>query len=529
MNPIGIDLGTTYSAISKWETKSGSSDSRTYNLASQTSDVLASKVYLEKDGDDCSFLVGRTALQKGITNPDNAVSAVKRKMDDADYRYDLEGNQYGPIEISAEILKQLLKEVEAIEKPGGYLPDGLVVTVPYYFKQHQNLNTKKAVLKAISELYGSRRPDVERLFLGLVAEPIAAGLDFAFTNVGQNFSGQHFLIFDLGGGTFDITIFKLNQTGKNVEFEVLAIAGDDRLGGEDFDQVLAEEIWEEAGFDVDDLDEKSRRRVLTRAMPQVIEAKESLSNSKSTPFMLNSLASGMSEIDLTLRRADFETALAEGTTDYISKVEMLVDSALNKAGIRAKQINSVLLTGGSSAIPAFQTMLIDKFGENSIRQNKQMNLAVSRGAAIYAAYLQDEQLQKEGKPRKYLTHWDSVKVIEPTAHSIGIRTSRSPFFVVIKDNQITPASKTLPVVPSQLSADGKKVAWEEIVVLQGNKDSVVGKVRLTEELYTHGRDKSQIRGKLTVTAHRNLIRVKLIMPGCRHDRSDYTLEEDLKF
>lgn len=529
MHPLGIDLGTTYSAIAKWEERQGFTGSEIYNIANEGSDTLASKVFVEIDDGEISFMVGKSALQKGIINPDQAVWAVKRYMDNASYQFKIGENQFSPIDISAEILKALLKVVEAIEKPGGYLPKGLVVTVPYYFKQPQYLNTKNAAITALKDLYGTRIENPEKLFLGLVPEPIAAGLDFAFNRHGENLEEQNFLIFDLGGGTFDLTIFKLDQQNNSIDFQVQSVEGDARLGGEDFDNCLMEEVLDMVDFDIHALDEKSKARTLKKIIPEITNLKETLSSSKISSLIIPSQAVGMPTIDIEVKKKDFEASLNNNrlSINYAKKIELLVDSVLYKANLKSSDISAVLLTGGSSRIPYFQEMLNNKFGESKIRQQAKMNLAVARGAAIYAAYLLDENLKSEGKQPKYLTIWNKVAISEPTAHSIGIRTASSPFYIVIKDNQITPISKILPITPSKLSQDGERIIWDEIIVMQGDKDSVVGKIKIKEQLYTHGRTKNQIRGKLKFTVQKNLITVGIFMPTCKKDRSDFYFEEDL--
>lgn len=529
MHPIGIDLGTTYSAIAKWQSIRGFTGSETYNIASEGKDTLASKVFVEIEDDEISFMVGKSAFQKGIINPDQAIWAVKRYMDNAEHKFEVANHKFSPIDISSEIIKKLLETVEAIEKPGGYLPTGIVVTVPYYFKQPQYLHTKNAAIAALKDLYGNRIKNPEDLFLGLVPEPIAAGLDFAFNNHGEELADQNFLIFDLGGGTFDLTIFKLDQKNDSIDFKVQSVEGDARLGGEDFDATLIDWVFKEIDFDIDAMDEKSRLRTLKKMMPEITNLKETLATSKVSSLVIPSQAVNVPTIDIEVKRKNFEESLRTNkkSIDYGKKIELLIDSALHKANLKSNDINAVLLTGGSSKIPYFKEILVSKFGENKIRQQAKMNLAVARGAAIYAAYLLDQKLEKEGAESKYLTIWNKVTISEPTAHSIGVRTATSPFFQIIKDNQITPTSKTLPIMPSKLSDDGTRIAWDEITVLQGNKDSVVGIIKIKEELYTHGKTKNQIRGKLKFIIEKNLIRVSLFMPGCKKDKSDYFFEEDL--
>lgn len=533
-HPIGIDLGTTFSAVSKWRQSRNFTGSEVYNLYTEGRDSVPSKVYYETSNGSLNPIVGKIALQKIISNPDNGIWAVKRDMDNADEEYEVGDYVFSPIDVSAEILKMLLGSVEKVENPNSYLPKGIVVTVPHYFLNHQKKNTKDAALKALSDLYSSRIADPESLFLGLVAEPIAAGLDFAFANSDQNLNGERFLVFDLGGGTFDVTIFALEQTSDTIKFTVLGIDGNSRLGGEDFDESFARFIWDESGFDISALSEKDRRRVLKKALPVFTEAKEILSVSSSTSVILSPVTIDMSPIDMdAVDRRTFEQCLMgeQGNIErnLFSEIERKLDTVLNKAGIKAGDITSVLLTGGSSNIPLFQNLIGEKFGSSKVRTMKDVHLAVSRGAAVYAAYLLDERLQAKGEGAKYLDLWKKIEIVEPTPHAIAIPTKRSPFRVLIQDNVVTPTYREIPVVPSELSADGKEIIFEKLSVLEGTKEeySEVGVISIDEKLYTHGRKREAVRGTIRLTVERNLIRVRIFLPKSKADGSDFVWEEDL--
>lgn len=527
MHPIGIDLGTTFSAIARWRNQRTFVGSDPYTFSSEGRKTLASKVFFEEDDGKANVIVGRGAIASGQLRPDQYVSAVKRMMDDADYRYNVLGQEYSPIDISAEILKKMLQAVEAIEGPGTYVPKGVVVTVPYYFKQHQNLNTKSAMLKTLADLYGGRYSgNTDDLFLGMVAEPVAAGLDFAFNQEGRVSGDERFLVFDLGGGTFDVTIFSLSNQADTMRFEVLAVDGNDRLGGEDFDRVLLDFVLEEVGIDLDNEDEKTKSRSLKTILPAITEAKEKLATAQTCEIIVPNAVRAQN-IELTVKRKDFEKRLQDGGRDFKNEVKQILENVLNKAQLRPDGITSLLLTGGSAKMLFFRELLEEMFGESKIRDMADLDLAVARGAAIYAAVMLDKKLEAQGKPREHLTLWKHVETIEPTAHSLGIITSRGVFWM-ISDNAITPAKRTVPLKPTGLSADGKTVTWSELTVVQGNKQDYteVGMVKLPS-IYTHGRTKEAIAARLTFTAEKNLIKVALDISQGNADRTDIHLTEDL--
>ena len=534
MHPIGIDLGTTFSAITKWVSKPNFVGSQAYQIPSETSDTLPSKVYLEKDEDNgqITFVVGSTAANMGVINPDNFISAVKRSMDETDYNYLVYGNSFSPVDISAEIIKFLLKQAEAVEAPSKYVPMGVVVTVPYYFKHNQNLNTKNAAIKAIQDLYSKRAENIDELFLGLVAEPIAAGLDYAFSQSSTQVNNENFLIFDLGGGTFDVTVFSLSQTENAVEFEVLAIDGDDRLGGEDFDRSLFLWVCDKEDFDLNSLADREKGRALKKILPEITKAKVDLSGSFRTmitvPYAVREL-----HIDLEAKRKDFEKCISGENGDkrnYLDEIVNKLDLVLFKAKMSAGDINSVLLTGGSSQIPCIKEIIENKFGAAKVRNIANVQLAVARGAAIYAAYLLDKKLMAAGKPRKHLDRWEKIEIVEPTAHNLGIPTSRVPFLTILRENSITPAAQTRIFNPTVITPDGTKAVLEKLVVLQGNKKNhaEIGQISVGD-IYTHGRKRTAIPIRITFTATTTLVRVRIHVAQGKADKSDLIIEEPLSF
>ena len=532
MHPIGIDLGTTYSAISKWVSRTNFTGGETYNIAQESGYTLPSKVFLDEEDGTSYFIVGSQAMRDGIRRPEQLVTAVKRKMDNASFRYKLLGRSYSPIDVSAEIIKKLLKVAESIEAPETYVPEGIVVTVPHYFKQHQNVNTYQAALKAIKDLYAGRKTNgpLEDLMLGVLAEPIAAGLDYAFQRDAAD-GEENILIFDLGGGTFDVTIFSLRQQGSSIRFKVLAVDGNDRLGGEDFDTSLFEWMCQEEGLDLSALDDKTRRNALKKILPEVTKAKEDLAAAKRTELLI-AHAIGAEHIEMEVKRADFEaciTGKAGDMKDYYSVVEAKLQGVLTKSGLSESDITWVLLVGGSSRISLFKKLIEDNFGLDKCKDSGNVRLAVTRGAAIYAAYLLDEKLEQAGKPRKHLALWDHIEIEEVTAHQLGIELN-GRFKMFLKDGEPTPRSRTKIFEPTTLSANGQRAKLDCIRIAQGNRNdyAIVGEVEL-DDIYTHGRKIDDISIPITFTAHRNLVTVKVLVKQGNADGSDYVKEGQLTF
>jgi len=265
INPtLGFDLGTTFSVVARWI--NGKMPQIIQNKVGEN--TTQSVVYYDQDNQE--LIVGKTAYNRGLISPENMVVGVKRLMGDAKYKIRLGNRSFSPIEISAMILKSVLDDAKSKYPPGMFQTRGSVVTVPYHFHAHQVHNTRKAAELA----------DIN--CKGIIQEPIAASLFYAFQlaeNQPHQDLAQTILVFDLGGGTFDVSL--LTIIPEHGMFKVLATAGDTHLGGEDFDNILADYLltqYEEiTGIDIS-ADTKAKCKVKVAAE----QAKCSLSTAKST-------------------------------------------------------------------------------------------------------------------------------------------------------------------------------------------------------------------------------------------------------
>lgn len=552
MYPIGIDLGTTYSSVAKIrKLRNGMPESRPYVIPQENDNTLPSKFYVE--GDQCSnYILGRPAVRHGILNPNNYASAVKRLMD-TNEPIKLDCGEFTPVKISSEIIKFLLIQVENVEGPGTFVPEGLVVTVPYYFGHVQNLNTKNAALSALEELYKERinnGKEIEELFIDLVPEPIAAGLDYAFNIADENIHDQNFLIFDLGGGTFDLTIFNLKQgrrpeNGKEISyihFEVLSIDGNDRLGGEDFDESLMTYILEETGIlnEYNNLDEKSKRKAESTIRPDITNLKITLTTQEETELLIPN-AIGASHIEYRIRRNEFEECLKGNKgkkIDYLEKIETKIDSVLDKAGMRSSDIDSVLLTGGSCMIPLVQNIVKRKFSDKKVRNLADLNLAVTNGATIYAAFKIDQKkinAAKNGnkdidKSKLYLNIWDEIVITERNSHSLGIVDDDNQYFLIVSENRIMPYSSVNIFNPDTYTENNTKAKIGKIKVVQGSANSYtqIGELDVGD-IYTHGRRLDHIYIKVNFIVQTTIVRVKIVVEKGKQDQSDLVVEEEISF
>lgn len=436
-NPIlGIDLGTTYSSVARW-------------------DGVSPKVYPNKNGDFTTpsvvyldnktnkFLVGEMAARMGVMYAENVVHAVKRHMDTKENIIRLGAYRFNPVEVSSVILKELVGDVSAKFPEGSFRPAGVVVTVPYYFKAHQIQNTIEAAIKAGLP------------YLGVIQEPIAASLSYALEltrGSPSSHRNERILVFDLGGGTFDLTIFNLKETDTTLGFEVVATGGDDHLGGIDFDRQVVEWLESKYRLNLNSQEEKIRKLAIQKLFSQVRAAKEHLSFAEHTYLGIPDVIPG-THIDQDLTRDQFEEIIRI----HLDKIREILLATMDSASVSWRDIDRVIMVGGSSRIPAVQRLLENCGAANKIFTNLNQELCVAEGAAIYAAYLTG-RLELEKK----------IQVQTKTSHALGIELSDGSFYPIIQGNRRIPCSSTCVLTNGE-----DNVQNMEINIYQGSEPSAV--------------------------------------------------------
>ena len=413
---IGIDLGTTNSCVAVIE---GGEPVVIANA--EGARTTPSVVAFAKNGER---MVGQVAKRQAITNPDRTVSSIKREMG-SDYKVTIDGKQYTPQEISAMILQKLKTDAEA------YLGEPVtsaVITVPAYFTDAQRQATKDA-----GKIAGL---DVKRI----INEPTAAALSYGIDK-GEE---QKVMVYDLGGGTFDVSIIEM---GDGVQ-EVLATAGNNRLGGDDFDKRIMDWLVSsfkmETGVDLSG-DKMAMQRLKEAAEKAKIELSGMTTANINLPF-ITADATGPKHLDMTLSRAKFN----ELTSDLVEKTMGPVRQALSDSGLSINDINKVLMVGGSSRIPAVQEAVKNFIGKEPFK-GINPDECVAIGAALQAGVLGGEV--------------EGLLLLDVTPLSLGVETMGGVMTKVIERNT------TIPTKKSQIfstAADGQTQV--EVNVLQGERE-----------------------------------------------------------
>jgi molecular chaperone DnaK len=413
---LGIDLGTTNSAFAVME--GGDPEI----IVNSEGERTTPSVVAFSDGEQ---IVGKPAKNQAVQNPDNTIESIKRHMGDDDYTVDLDGEEYTPEQVSAMTLQKIKRDAE------DYLGEEIeraVITVPAYFSDRQRQATKDA-----GEIAGF---EVERI----VNEPTAAAMAYGLDDE----SDQTVLVYDLGGGTFDVSILEL---GGGV-YEVVATNGDNDLGGDDWDRAiidwLADDFEDEHGIDL-----REDRQALQRLTEAAEEAKIELSNRKETTINLPFIAAddeGPKDLEASLTRAKFESL----TSDLVERTVGPTETALDDAGLTKSDIDEVILVGGSTRMPMIQEKVDEMTGKEP-KKNVNPDEAVALGAAIQGGVLAGDV--------------DDIVLVDVTPLSLGVEVKGGLFERLIEKNTSIPTEESKIFTTAQ---DNQTMV--QIRVFQGERE-----------------------------------------------------------
>lgn len=517
---LGIDFGTTNSVVSYYI------DAPHYHgpkpvCHAQSGDVLFPSVvyYDNRNG----FVSGPTAYQKRLLYPSRVISSIKRNL--LLDKIVLDGIDFSPNQIVREIFCGLLMSVKnecPISKP-----QISTITVPYFFMQPQNFIIRQAAEEAFHAVFGCY-PHIE-----IIPEPVAASLFWLYKNQKQYQGKRTTLVFDLGGGTFDLSLVESVLYPNRVSCQVIATDGCDKLGGDDIDKILFDYLLESNGISFDNLTEKEKIRLNSQIMNSVISAKCELSNSNQTNILLELPPKLNSPyIDCIIEKEELEKLLYTDTfiePSFMSKIEKCIDGMLDRSSLKNRQIDNIILVGGPTKMPIIQEFVQQKFSDANVLLTSNSNeefICVSQGAALYSAMIGREVFSPFGDNIQEVSYQTRIP------HSIYVERYDHSLDLIIKEGTVCPAIDRKIYYPSKLSSDGLHIELSHIYIYQQRskeKPIMVGEIKIAKDkLFAHGRLIDQIPILIEISADSTLIKVKGTIEKSLKDKSDFNFEEYIK-
>lgn len=444
---LGIDFGTSTLYITKWNEKKKMAEP-VVNLAENN--FIESAIYYQSATD---HVLGRIAIEKGINQPLNLVQNVKRKFEDDNWLVRIESlnRELNATEISSDMFRYLKNEIEKLH--GGQMIDGVVISVPFAF---QNMERQK--IKEAAENAGLN-------VMKLIEEPVAAAISFGlFSESIKTNKTEKILIFDLGGGTFDVTIFELNKiSDSKIRVEVLNTDGHKNLGGKDIDEMIVHKFEEVLGFRLVDIEnKKERQRNETKLYKTAKDLKETLSNTDCADAFCSDLYNRkvLDIEDITVD--EFNEWLTN--SGFLGKIKTVLENTLDEIDMEKSEIDRIVLVGGSSKIPAVQKLIEKFFGKKAEALKNTWEL-VGEGAGLYCGCILENSIDYE--------------VITKISHAIGVKVQGGKFEALISRNKKYEEYST----PRRYKLKGNTTRGAKIEIYQGNsrdinKCSYVGTIQL---------------------------------------------------
>lgn len=525
--PIGLDFGTTNSVLAHYTDEFHQRGACAYTLPLLSgSNVFPSIIYYDKTSN--KYITGVAAKMKMLTEPDAVAISVKRKI--SAQNIEIAGNKVSPFDLTVHIISGLLQEVKSTELT--MEPTVVTMTVPYYFKQSQNYLLQQAAISAFKEVFG------EVYEIELIPEPVAAAIDYICSRHNEKNISQTILIYDIGGGTCDVTIVRYTLAGKSLEFEVLGIDGDEQLGGDDIDYLLLEYICYENNIDLSGLlAEKKYVQTISSLRDAVRGLKENLSIQEVCNLIVPFLYVNNSyiNIDIVVTRQELNDILRNrkrpGRNDTVIDA---FDSAIKrlKSKTRNISVDTLLPIGGTSLIPAIQQIVKQNYptSEHLILPDKGTQVSVARGAAIMSALKDSRKLFPLGKSIQNII----IKMRVP--HSLSIAMHDGTLVKLINANSPAPSKVTKRFYATRSDTSGQFIELSTIELYQGegsdiSSDNVelVGRIDLrSHRLYTHGRDLRDIPFQITFKAYATNLEANITVRGVNYDKTDLIINETIK-
>lgn len=513
--PIGIDFGTTNSAMSRYANTLLVKGPESFNFPLTGSTLYPSMAYL--DAELGVIKTGVAAYNKRFLEPEKVISSIKRHITD-NANFVVKGQSYSSVDIAKSIISDFIREIYLTDHD--LHPKCVVVTVPYYFGENENTLIKLAAEQAIKECI---QCDTN---IFLIPEQVAASIASIYNLNMIDIDSKLFFIYDIGGGTLDVTLVRITSNASRFNYEVLANDGIARFGGDDIDTLLYNYVLKNVDIDSSSLTPYQLLVNRARLLNECKEAKHHLSFSTSYTLLCTNLfgvESGCIEIVIT---QDILNGLLSGLLgsdrNMLLELHHCIDSIYAKAKINPESVNYTIPIGGTSFIPLFRSYVksVHKCSQEIASGNLMDNLTmVANGASIYAAMKSDEICNTHYHP--FACH-NAIEMIKTrVSHSLYVEKYNGKFDLIIPANSISPIQVKKRYYPAKFKDKGGIVDLAEVRLFQGKGESrklgsYIGMIDFSQYIiYTHDRNINEIPIEVTIEATDTLVKAH-----CRIPKSD---------
>ena len=511
--PIGIDFGTSNSVMSGYKQSTLVTGPTSFNFPLTSSFLYPSIALL--DHDNGVIRTGAAAYNRRITDPQNVVVSVKRRITSAD-KYILSNKEYTNVDIVESIISDFSKEVKLTDHE--FSPGVITVTVPYYFGENENA----FILKTAQNALKSQLNYNAEIFL--LPEPIAASLACIYQLHESSIDSKVFLIYDIGGGTLDLTLVRITNNNSTFEYEVLANDGICNFGGDDIDELLLDYVIYHEGIENLNLDDRHLLLNKARLIEECKEAKHNLSINEHYSFMCSNLFGvdgGYIELEIT--RDNLNSILSGqlgSKRNMIEEFSECLNQIYSKARINKESVNFIVPVGGTSFIPAFRDLVtnIHPNAKELTTSNMMDNFTiVANGASIFSAMKSDEIYNTKYHPFKQGNAIEKMKT--RVSHALYLEKFNGKLDVLIEANALSPAISHKIYYPTKLSNSGDIVDIGTVQLYQGEGNSrknrkYIGNIDFSEYIiYSHGRKLNDIPIYIDIEATETLVTVHCKIPN----------------
>lgn len=515
--PIGIDFGTTNSAMSRYVVSRLRQGPESLNFPLTGAVLYPSAALIDEEHGH--ILTGLTAYKKRHITPENVVMSVKRDLSEPSFRI-INGKHFTNPDIASAIITGFIEEYKTTDPE--FHPNLVVATVPYYFGGNENALIKQSVQTALDRSVGTGVKVI------LLPEPVAATLACIY-QMQTAIDAKMFLVYDIGGGTLDVTLVKVTKNEKDFRYEVLANEGIARFGGDDIDQLLYEYIVKQEQLDYATL--PSRQQIINKAklLSTAQEVKEQLSHVEEDAFLCAGLYGNRSIVERVVTRESLNAIISGklgGGRNMLDEFSNCISRLYAKCCKLPEMVDYVIPVGGSSMIPLFREYVNHLHTNAEIVDQPSNNnmVMVANGAAIYAAIKSDEMMGTTFRPFGGINV--SERMVTKISHSLYLQKYDGTLDLLIPANSVSPTSIEKIYYPSKMSRDGSVVELDKVALFQGVGDSrknghCIGHIDFSGcDIYTHGRPHKEIPVRMIIEASDTLVTVECHIAKSDLNRKD---------